>query len=432
MMVAVDTVTIPGVELLKAGKWHGTLDGEPAIVEVTTAQLAAAVAASTDPEVDHAPLKVGHTSKLLGDGAPALGWLRNFRTTNGGKTLVADLADVPRKFAKLLPKAFRRRSPELAYGLKTPGGKTYALAVTALSALGVSPPAVKGLADIEDLFAASEGGVDADHQAVAMLADGLDLEAVSRVTSAIDALDALDLEPETRAKLAADIEDAAGVGDATIPPPASDPGQDGADAAGSESEETPTVTITDEKLREMIGAEADADLEAEIKALKAKADKAPAEGEGGDEGAPSGKGGATETAEGDESRELATAGLSATTLAELKAAGVNVVSDELLTELRAPGAQLAEARRAAVLDKAVHEGRISPAERGEAAEGDKPATGFAALMASDEAATTALLESMTPRFAVAELGAATAPDAAADAAFDEFEASFLPTAAAGE
>ncbi len=237
MMVPVETVTIPGVELVRVGTWHGSMDGKPSAVTITAEDLADAVAAATDRNVDAAPLKVGHASPALGDGAPALGWLANVRTSADGTRLVADLTDVPAKFAKLLPKAFRRRSAELAYGLRTPAGKRYRLVVTALSVLGVTPPAVKGLADIESLYGLGSPGLEADHRGATLSAGDLDPAAVEKLAAALDALDALDLDEATQARLAADLEAAAGVTDATIPPPSNVSGQTGADATNRPDEE---------------------------------------------------------------------------------------------------------------------------------------------------------------------------------------------------
>lgn len=431
MMVAVETVTIPGVELVRVGSWAGTIDGKPAEVKVTEADLADAVAAAQDAEVDAAPLKVGHKSKVFGDGAPALGWVTNLRLADNGRRLVGDLKDVPAKFATLMPKAFRRRSAELAYGVRTPSGKRYRLTVTALSVLGVSPPAVKGLADLEALYGLGEGSIDAERTAVALSAGDLDATAVANLDAAIAALDGLNLDDATRARLAAELEDAAGVADATIPPPAKVPGQDGPNGTGT-TEETPAMPIDEKRIRELIGAAEDADLEKELEALKAKATGTS------DDGKPAGTGDDGKPAEGDpaasDAGELVGAGaLSASTLAELKKAGVTVVSDDLLEELRAPAVQLAEARRAEVLNAAIAAGKITPAEAGEFATGDKPATGFAALLTSAEEQTTALLGAMAPKYPVVELGAANGADASDDAAFTEFEASLgLDVATAGD
>jgi hypothetical protein len=161
-------VTIPGVELVAAGDWHGTVNGVAKMTRVTAAELADMAAAALDPEVDHAPIKIGHFGAWadLGDSAPSLGWVRNHRVEMraplgpDGKpagaprpTLVGDLTDVPAGLADVMPKAFRRRSAEFVTAkpgqpITTPAGRSYSAVLTGLALLGMQPPAVKGLNDV--------------------------------------------------------------------------------------------------------------------------------------------------------------------------------------------------------------------------------------------------------------------------------------------
>lgn len=139
-------VTIPDVELVRAGNWASALSGR---VQITTDDLDAMVAAGQDAEVDMAPLKLGHVDPRF-DGEPAMGWVRNVRRV--GDRLLADLTDVPAKLAATVQHAYPRRSVEIAWGVKTPGGRRHRAALCGLALLGVTPPAIKGLADIVSYY----------------------------------------------------------------------------------------------------------------------------------------------------------------------------------------------------------------------------------------------------------------------------------------
>jgi hypothetical protein len=144
------TVTIPNVEIVRVGKWAASTGP----VTVTPEDIADAVAASKDPEVDKGPLRFGHTGALsnLGDSTPAFGWLDNLALTDDGQTVTGDLVDVPTALAPAIKAAFKRRSAELAWGVKTVGGKSYRMVIDGLALLGVQPPAVKGMADLAALY----------------------------------------------------------------------------------------------------------------------------------------------------------------------------------------------------------------------------------------------------------------------------------------
>jgi hypothetical protein len=165
------TVTIPDVELVRVGNWASALSGR---VPITGDDLDAMVAAASDPEVDHAPLRIGHVDPRF-DGEPALGWLSNVRRV--GDSLVADLTDVPAKLAATIRSAFRRRSAEIAWGVKTPAGRTYRAALSGLALLGVTPPAVKGLADVTSRY--SGAATATDHGEVVLIDDIVALSADS-------------------------------------------------------------------------------------------------------------------------------------------------------------------------------------------------------------------------------------------------------------
>lgn len=159
----VQTVDFRGVPLCRAGEWNG-LTGK---ARVTSEDLRSVVDAYTDQEVDRARVKIGHLSGMntaLGDGAPAFGWVQNPRMDPDGVTLVGDLVDVPRKLGEIVGKAYKNVSIEMRRNVKTPSGKTHPAVLSGLALLGASAPAVKGLDDLVSLYAseAPNGGPEDD------------------------------------------------------------------------------------------------------------------------------------------------------------------------------------------------------------------------------------------------------------------------------
>lgn len=147
------TTTIKGVELVKVGLHQSALGP----VNITAADLSAAVAAHPDPEVDDAPIKLGHTGGLaLGDSLPACGWVVNPRLSADGQTMIGDLSNIPSKLAAIIPTAYRKRSVEMRRNVTTASGKVHGAVLTGLALLGAAAPAVKGLQDILDIYASEK------------------------------------------------------------------------------------------------------------------------------------------------------------------------------------------------------------------------------------------------------------------------------------
>ncbi len=158
-------VTVPDVELARLGTWACSTG----VCTFAQEDFDSAIAASRDPEVFGAPVKVGHTDPRFAslDGYPSLGWVTNVHQL--GDRLRGDLVDVPEPLAEVMSAAFKRRSIEMAWGVRTPSGNRYRAAVVGLALLGVTPPAVSGLADVLSMFhgettfdvaaRAAEGGV---------------------------------------------------------------------------------------------------------------------------------------------------------------------------------------------------------------------------------------------------------------------------------
>lgn len=373
-------VTLHDVEILKVGNWASALSGR---VPVTDADIADMVAAAQDPEVDHAPLKIGHIDPRF-DGEPALGWLANVRAVGG--TLLADITDVPAKLAATVQAAFRRRSAEIAWAVKTPSGKTYRAALSGLALLGVTPPAVKGLADIMSRYSAppseSVGAVvtidgDTDTKAVAMAA------ALSGVAGFAAALDG---DPsQTRALAALELLSATS---ASIGRPPSDHGdRDPHPPQGG--------AMTDEQIRTLFGLAADAPITDQMRTVaterdaaaktKADADKAAAD-------AAKAKADADAKAVADKAKADAEAAA--------KAAGtLTTIDAAALADLQAKAAAGESARaeldtqeRERELAAALSGGRIAPASMEQwRAQWDANKTGTKALLASLPAAFSTVI-----------------------------------------
>ena len=139
---------------MKAGTW-ASARGK---VTITNADLAAMVAESRDPDLDAPPIKLGHVDPRF-DGEPALGWVRNLRLSSDGATLIGDLTDVPASLADVIATAYPRRSIEAAWGMPKGDGTKRGAVLTGLALLGITPPAVKGLADVYRAAAAGEAVV---------------------------------------------------------------------------------------------------------------------------------------------------------------------------------------------------------------------------------------------------------------------------------
>jgi hypothetical protein len=163
------TVTLRDVEITAAGS-HLASTGP---VTITPEDLDAMIEAAQDPEVDHAAVRIGHTDPRF-DGEPAVGWVENLRRV--GNRLVGDVSGVPARMAELVQTAFRRRSAEVGWGVRTPSGKTHPAVLTGLALLGVTAPAVKGLADVTSRYSA--GDLAADRVTVLSSADPFLLEAL--------------------------------------------------------------------------------------------------------------------------------------------------------------------------------------------------------------------------------------------------------------
>lgn len=158
---ALDTLDIRGVELLRVSPPDQPWPASTGPQEVTTEHLMSIVEAESDGSLRDAVLKIGHVDSRFSDGSPALGWVKNLRVSDDGGVLIGDFVNVPAKLAKLIvgseekPAPYRSRSVEVLFNVKTPEGVEYPAYLSGVALLGMEEPAVSGLRDVFDLFAAS-------------------------------------------------------------------------------------------------------------------------------------------------------------------------------------------------------------------------------------------------------------------------------------
>jgi hypothetical protein len=168
-MPEVELARRPGVELIKTGSWD-TMSGS---WTPTPEDLAAAVEAQSCPAIAKPIIKLGHVDKRF-DGEPAFGYFENLRLADGGSTLVADQVTLP-WLHSVQAAAYPSRSVEGNYRHRCSEGHEHRFVLTAVALLGVTPPAVKTIRNINDLpaafgLAASEVPEGAEHVQVTILA----------------------------------------------------------------------------------------------------------------------------------------------------------------------------------------------------------------------------------------------------------------------
>lgn len=146
------TVDLPGVEILAADVTIHGRGSPPGGDRYSVGELRAIAEAHRELASElRPPAKIGH------DGyGPSVGWLENLRVI--GSKLVADVKDVPRRFAELIDsRAFDGRSVELSRITSQRTGRKYPLVVSALAWLDDRLPAVRTLDDVHALY---EGDVE--------------------------------------------------------------------------------------------------------------------------------------------------------------------------------------------------------------------------------------------------------------------------------
>jgi hypothetical protein len=345
-------VTIPDVELVRVGNWASAMSGR---VPITGDDLDDMVRAAQDSEIDRGPVKIGHVDPRF-DGEPALGWISNVRRV--GDRIVADLSDVPAKLAAVVKHAFPRRSVEIAWGVKTPGGANYKAALSGVALLGVTTPAVKGLADVVSRYSGPTN--DADDRGTVTTVDGDDSERAVAQGNAIVAA------AEYAATLDGDPAQGRAIGAVALLSSSGDLPQTVVDDGGNDKPQEGSVN--DEQVREALGLAADVPVTDQMRTFvtnaeaavisAADAEKAKVEREAADATA------AADAAAIAEAERLA-AEAAARNAPTAPGVLVDPAALELLQAQAAQGAEamrrIDEQERETVLATALSEGKVGPA-----------------------------------------------------------------------
>jgi hypothetical protein len=150
--------TVPDVQIVKTGIEYPLSSGP---CTFTPDDLAAAVAAQSDPSIPQPRIWIGHPDdkRIHGErsggvpsGEPAVGKVTDMRLTEDGHCIVGDLTGVPVWLSNILASAFPSRSIEGRFNLKTPTGKQHRLVINGLALLGVTWPGVLTIDDIASLY----------------------------------------------------------------------------------------------------------------------------------------------------------------------------------------------------------------------------------------------------------------------------------------
>jgi hypothetical protein len=150
--------TVPNVQIVKTGIEYPLASGPTTF---TAEDLAAAVAAQSDPSVPSPRIWLGHSddTRIHGErtrgvpsGEPAVGKVTDMRLAQDGHLIEGDLTGVPKWLANIMGSAFPSRSIEGRFNVETPTGKRHRLVINGLALLGVTWPGVMTLDDIATLY----------------------------------------------------------------------------------------------------------------------------------------------------------------------------------------------------------------------------------------------------------------------------------------
>jgi hypothetical protein len=150
--------TVADVQIIKTGIEYPLATGPTTFTEE---DLAAAVAAQSDPAIPQPRIWIGHPddTRIHGErmgpvpsGEPAVGKVCDMRLTEDGNCIVGDLTGVPVWLANIMSSCFPSRSIEGRFNLKTPTGKNHRLVISGLALLGVVWPGVMTIEDLASLY----------------------------------------------------------------------------------------------------------------------------------------------------------------------------------------------------------------------------------------------------------------------------------------
>lgn len=198
--------TLHGIEMAAVGTWNASTG----VVTFTAADFIDAVAALECPGVRNPVIKLGHMepdsdSGIRWDGEPAMGWVAGMRFD--GAKLIGDftgmpgwLVDADENGLSVMAAAYPDRSIEIWRPFECQIGHIHPSVVTAISLLGIYPPAVGVLKSMQDVYAAFTTAPEAAQQSLAraLLSTSVTLAAADsgRDPTAIEQRSGLDFEQE--------------------------------------------------------------------------------------------------------------------------------------------------------------------------------------------------------------------------------------------
>jgi len=141
-------VDMKGIEIARTGEWNGIRFTEKDLEEIASNFNA------LKGELD-VPLKLGHHEEqtlLHNSGELAAGWAD--RLYRQGKRLFVDASSVPKQVSELIKRrAFRKISMEMFKDFVDASGKRVGKTLKAISLLGSSTPAIRGMKNLDDVLA---------------------------------------------------------------------------------------------------------------------------------------------------------------------------------------------------------------------------------------------------------------------------------------
>jgi hypothetical protein len=150
--MADDEVTVPvlaswpGIELVAVGEWPLS----SGVANFTSADLQEACAATRCPSVGQPIIKLGHQDPRF-DGEPAIGWVSGMRLNETQTKLLGDFTGMPGWLAEILPSAYPARSIEGCWSFTCQTGHVHPFVITGVALLGVTPPGVGTIANLNDV-----------------------------------------------------------------------------------------------------------------------------------------------------------------------------------------------------------------------------------------------------------------------------------------
>lgn len=152
-------VNIRDVEILETGEFACA----SGVHQFSSSDLAAAIAALDDPAIHEPRLKLGHVGaqgSMLGQ--PVFGKVSGMRLQSEGNRINGDLVGLPDWLAEILPTAYPSRSIEGRWNYTSASGTTHQFVILSVSLLGIEMPGCATLEDLQHYYANGPDGVEVE------------------------------------------------------------------------------------------------------------------------------------------------------------------------------------------------------------------------------------------------------------------------------